>query len=75
MFRLTHYVAGLSVILKTFSLNHNKGGQGIRKPIFSLKTPIKFVGEVDWPRDSIKKFAASKKYFMLLMHLDIFYRV
>ena len=45
MFRLTHYVAGLSVILKTFSLNHNKGGQGIRKPIFSLKTPIKFVGE------------------------------
>ena len=26
-------------------MNHNKGGEGIRKSIFSLKTPIKFVGE------------------------------
>ena len=73
MFRLTHYVVGLSVNLKSFSLNHNQGGEGIRKSIFTLKTPIKYVGEDRAAREDEKKIAASKTYFILLMNLNIFY--
>ena len=63
MFRLTHYVAGLSVILKSFSLNHNQGGEGIRKSIFTLKTPIKYVGEDRAAREDEKKNCRIKDIF------------